>query len=81
MCDFNQGRLRQQVSFLRRQFLQEGDLAFADILSQKTIAPALEAIGDTQQTSVARGFAMPAALQAEAAVMPYLKKRSFDRAR
>ena len=45
MCDFNQGRFRQQVSFLRRQFLQEGDLPFASVLSEATIAPALEAIG------------------------------------
>ena len=27
MRDFSQGRLRQQVSFLRRQFLQEGRVA------------------------------------------------------
>ena len=44
MCDFSQGRLRQQVKFLRRQFLQEGDLPFTDVLSEKTIAPALDAI-------------------------------------
>lgn len=30
MCDFSQGRLRQQISFLRRQFLQEGELPFSD---------------------------------------------------
>ena len=28
----NQGRLRQQERFLLRQFLQEGDLPFANIL-------------------------------------------------
>jgi len=44
MCDLNQGRLRQQVNFLRRQFLQEGDLPFTDVLSETTIAPALDAI-------------------------------------
>jgi hypothetical protein len=44
MCDFSQGRLRQQVNFLRRQFLQEGQLPFTDVLSAKTIAPAMEAI-------------------------------------
>ena len=44
MRDFSQGRLRQQISFLRRQFLQEGDLPFTDVLSAETIAPALEAI-------------------------------------
>jgi len=44
MRDFSQGRLRQQVSFLRRQFLQEGDLPFTGVLSKETIAPALETI-------------------------------------
>jgi hypothetical protein len=44
MCDLSHGRLRQQVSFLRRQFLQEGDLPFTDVLSEATIAPALNAI-------------------------------------
>ena len=44
MRDFSQGRLRQQVSFLRRQFLQEGELPFTDVLSKKTIAPALDEI-------------------------------------
>ena len=44
MVDFSQGRFRQQVSFLKRQFLQDGDLPFTDILSEETIAPALEAI-------------------------------------
>ena len=44
MCDSSQGRLRQQISFLRRQFLQECDLSFTDVLSEQTIAPALDAI-------------------------------------
>ncbi len=44
MRDFTQGRIQQQVSFLRRQFLQEGDLPFTSVLSEKTIAPALQAI-------------------------------------
>lgn len=44
MRDCSQGRIRQQVSFLRRQFLQEGDLPFANVLSKETVAPALEAI-------------------------------------
>ncbi len=43
MCDSSQGRLRQQISFLRQQFLQEGDLPLTDVLSEKTIAPALGA--------------------------------------
>ena len=40
----NQVTLRRQISFLRRQFLQEGDLPLARVLCQETIAPALEAI-------------------------------------
>ncbi len=44
MCDFNRTRLRMQLSFLRRQFLQEGDLPFTDVLSEKTIAPALQSM-------------------------------------
>jgi hypothetical protein len=40
----NQGRFRQQVSFLRRQYLQDGDLPFANILSQRVIAKAMTAI-------------------------------------
>lgn len=44
MRDCNQGRVRQQISFLRRQFLQEGDLPFTNVLSEEAIAPALKAI-------------------------------------
>lgn len=44
MRDFNQRRSWEQVSFLKRQFLQEGDLPFTSVLSEKTIAPALQAI-------------------------------------
>jgi hypothetical protein len=44
MRHFNQGRLRQQVSFLRRQFLQDGELAFSDVLSEGIITQALAAI-------------------------------------
>jgi hypothetical protein len=40
----NQGWFREQFGFLRRQFLQEGDLPFASVLSEETITPALEAI-------------------------------------
>jgi hypothetical protein len=39
-----QGRLRQQVAFVRRQFLQEGQLPFADILSTDCFSQALETI-------------------------------------
>ena len=41
----NQGRFRHQVQFLRRQFLQDGDLPFADVLSEDLVAKALSAVG------------------------------------
>ena len=44
MRDFNQGRFRQQIRFLRRQFLQDGDLPFSDILSEQIVAQAMTAI-------------------------------------
>ena len=44
MCNFNETWCQQQFSFLRRQFLQEGDLPFTDILSEASIAGALKAI-------------------------------------
>ena len=40
----NQGRFQQQFRFLRRQFLQDGDLPFSNILSENIIAQALKAI-------------------------------------
>jgi hypothetical protein len=45
MPHFNQGRCRQQVQLLRRQFAQEADLPFSDVLSEDLIARALTAIG------------------------------------
>ena len=40
----NQGWFRQQVSFLRRQFLQDGALQFSDVLSEGIISQAVTAI-------------------------------------
>jgi hypothetical protein len=40
-----QARFRQQVGFLRRQFLQGGGLPFTDVLSADLVAQALTAIG------------------------------------
>ncbi len=37
----NPVRLRQQLQFLRRQFLQEGDLPFTDVLSTEIVSQAL----------------------------------------
>ena len=45
MRDCNQGRFRQQIRFLRRQFLQHGGLPFTDLLSDKTVEQALTAVG------------------------------------
>jgi hypothetical protein len=44
MRSYNQGRFRQQASFLRRQFLQDGELPFTDVLSDRTVAQALAAL-------------------------------------
>ena len=45
MRDCNQGRFRQQISFLRRQFLQDEGLPFTGVLSEETVSQALTAIG------------------------------------
>jgi len=44
MRDCNQGRFRQQVRFLRHQFLQDGDLPFSNLLSEEIIEKALTAV-------------------------------------
>ncbi len=44
MRDCNQGRFRQQIRFLRRQFLQDGDSPFSNILSEQILAKAVTAI-------------------------------------
>jgi hypothetical protein len=44
MRDCNQGRFQQQVRFLRRQFLQDGELPFSNLLSEDMAAQALTAI-------------------------------------
>ncbi len=40
----SQGRFQQQFSFLRRQFLQDGDLPFTNVLSEEIVAQALKVI-------------------------------------
>jgi hypothetical protein len=40
----NHGRTRQQISFLRQQFLQDGGLPFSNALSEDMIAQALRAV-------------------------------------
>jgi hypothetical protein len=45
MRHFTQGRIQRQVSFLRQQFLQDGNLPFTDVLSAEVISQGLAAIG------------------------------------
>jgi hypothetical protein len=45
MRSYNHGRLQQQTSFLRRQFLQDGDLPFTDVLSEGIVSQAVTATG------------------------------------
>ena len=40
-----QARVRHQVQFLRRQFLQDGGLPFSNVLSEDVVSDALLAIG------------------------------------
>ena len=44
MRDSNQGWFQRQVTFLRRQFLQDAELPFTDVLSETIVAQALTAI-------------------------------------
>ena len=41
----NPGSFRTQASFLRRQFLQDGELPFTNVLTEEVIAQALTALG------------------------------------
>ncbi len=45
MRDCNQRRFRQQIKFLRQQFLQDGSLPFTDVLTEESVAQALTAVG------------------------------------
>src|SRR5919202_3940793 len=44
MCHSNRRAFRDQVNFLRRQFLQDGDLPFTDVLTEELVAKALAAV-------------------------------------
>jgi len=43
----NQGRFQQQVRFLQRQFLQDGELPFTNVLSEEVISQSLATIGSS----------------------------------
>lgn len=45
MRSYNHGRFQQQASFLRHQFLQDGSLPFANVLSEGIVAQALLNLG------------------------------------
>jgi hypothetical protein len=45
MRSYNHGRFQQQASFLRHQFLQDGGLPFANVLSEGIVAQALVTLG------------------------------------
>jgi hypothetical protein len=44
MRHFSEARFQKQLRFLRRQFLQEGELPFSDVLSDGIVTQALTAI-------------------------------------
>src|SRR5256885_4353778 len=44
MRSYNRGRFQQQASFLKRQYLQDGELPFTNVLSEGIVAQALTAI-------------------------------------
>ena len=44
MCFTHPGRFRQQLRFLKRQFLQDDDLPFNNVLSEQTVSQALNKI-------------------------------------
>ena len=45
MRSLTDGRCRSQISFLRRQFLQDGELPFSDVLSKELVSNALATSG------------------------------------
>lgn len=48
----NQGRFHRQVRFLQRQFVQDGDLPFTNVLSEKIVSQALAAAGVVWNDSI-----------------------------
>ena len=52
MRDFTQGRIQRHLSFLRRQFRQDGGLPFSDVLSEEVVSQALTVIGTSWNDSI-----------------------------
>ena len=44
MGSSSEGWFRNQFGFLRRQFLQDGELPFTNVLDEQSVAPALDSI-------------------------------------
>ena len=42
MLSLNSGRFQQQIRFLRQQFLQDGELPFAKVLTSASISKVVE---------------------------------------
>ena len=53
----NQGRFRQQVRVLQRQFLQDGDLPFSNMLSESIVAQALQSLVSVHRSQSSLGIA------------------------
>ncbi len=45
MNSLNHGRFQEQIKFLRRQFLQDGDLPFAKVMTSDSIAKIVQLVG------------------------------------
>jgi hypothetical protein len=52
MRNCNQGRFRQQIRSLHRQFLPDGGLPSTDVLSAKVVQQALTAVGVVWKDSI-----------------------------
>jgi len=48
----NEGSFRRQFDFLRRQFLQDGELPFTDVLSRETVTQGLDTIENAWNDSI-----------------------------
>ena len=48
----NERLFRAQFDFLRRQFLQDGELPFTDVLSRETVTQGLDAIENAWNDSI-----------------------------
>ena len=59
----NHRRLREQVRFLKRQFLQDGDLPFGDTLTNQIVAQAMTAVEGVWKDRIYSPLVTPAAVE------------------